>query len=88
MLGHSRQRDALFPKSTVHRDGLDTLSRPSFYLGIKVNPLQGENLVAKMGIPGMSSSRLYSIPRVSRKGECAVSWLGALTMVIPRRPGE
>jgi hypothetical protein len=46
MLGHSRQRDAVVPKSTVHRDGLDALSRPSLYLGIKVNRPQGENLGA------------------------------------------
>ena len=33
MLGHSRQRDGLRPVSTVHRDGLDTVSRPSLFLG-------------------------------------------------------
>jgi len=33
MLGHSRQRDGLRPISTVHRDGLGALSRPSLFLG-------------------------------------------------------
>jgi hypothetical protein len=49
MLGHSRQRDALLSIFTVHRDGLDTLSRPSLFLAIKVNrPKVNTSLISKI----------------------------------------
>ena len=41
MLGHSRQRDTLRPISTVHRDGLDNVFRPSLH-GADLEKAQSE----------------------------------------------